>query len=161
MSDTKPLTRWAALFSRLTTAAIIILPIVVIYGAVLARDGAGPYGALALSVGLITPVILLWTLNEMRKLFAAYARGAVFTDASARLIQRVGQGFLALAITPLFVQPVQSLLLSLGNPPGQRSISITIESDMILFALSGGLIIVIGWAMRSATAIAAENRAFV
>ena len=97
----------------------------------------------------------------MRKLFGAYVKGHVLTEASARLIQRIGQGFLALAIVPFVLRPVQSVLMTLANPPGERSITIGLDSDMIFFALSGGLIVVIGWAMREAADVAAENKSFV
>ncbi|MEL6683192.1 MAG: hypothetical protein AAFQ09_11180 [Pseudomonadota bacterium] len=115
----------------------------------------------ALSLGLINPLILVFTLNAMRKLFAAYKKGEVLTDGSALLIQRIGQGFLALALATFLLRPIQVLLLTITNPPGQRSIAIAVNSEMIFIALSGGLILVIGWAMREASAAAAENRSFV
>jgi len=106
-------------------------------------------------------VVLLWTLNQMRLLFVSYRRKDVLTDACARLVQRIGFGFLGLAIVPFALIPVQSVLLSWANPAGQRSLTVGFTTDMLGFALAAGLLIVIGWAMRDASDVAAENRAFV
>jgi len=125
-----------------------------------ASAGSGQVIA-ALLVGMIGPVVLWLTLNEMRKLFAAYSAGDVFSSANATIIRRIGFGFVALAVVPLFTRPLQTVMLTMANPPGQRSIAISIETDMIFFAIAGGLIMLIGWAMSEAAAIAAENRAFV
>ena len=105
--------------------------------------------------------VLLWTLNQMRLLFLSYQRKDVLTDQCARLMQRIGFGFLALAIVPFVLIPVQSVLLSWANPAGQRSLTVSLSTDMLGFALAAGLLIVIGWAMRDASDVAAENRAFV
>ena len=70
-------------------------------------------------------------------------------------------GFLALAIVPFVLIPVQSVLLSWANPAGQRSLTVSLSTAMLGFALAAGLLIVIGWAMRDASDVAAENRAFV
>ncbi|MEO1640056.1 MAG: hypothetical protein AAFU41_12525 [Pseudomonadota bacterium] len=164
--------KWAAILRGLTVAAIVVLPITIALGLAMALPSMLPATAqadaargwqlsVAVLVGLLNPAILLWVLNQMRLLFDAYTKGAVLTADNAALIQRIGQGFLALACAPLFIQPVQTVLLTLSNPPGQRSLSIGVESDMVFFALSGGLIIVIGWAMKEASSVAAENRAFV
>lgn len=117
--------------------------------------------AISLLLGLISLAILLFTLNAMRQLFEAYRDGEVLTDYCARLIQQIGQGFLALAAASFVIRPIQSVLLTMANPPGQRSLAISVNNEMIFFVLAGGLIIVIGWAMREAADAASENRAFV
>ena len=172
MQTNPRLAHWANVLRGLTIATMVVLPVFIIFGLFATLTGGAALPALqgeapqmnrlfAALIGLLSPAILLWTLNEMRQLFTAFMHGDVLTDASAALIRRIGQGFLALAVAPILIGPAQSLLLSLANPPGQRSIALSIESDMVFFALSGGLIIVIGWAMREASAVAAENRAFV
>ncbi|MEJ6404109.1 hypothetical protein [Yoonia sp. 2307UL14-13] len=117
--------------------------------------------AISLILGLISLAILMFTLDAMRKLFVAYHDGEVLTDHCARLIQRIGQGFLTLAATSFVIRPIQTVLLTFANPPGQRILAIGVNNEMIFFALSGGLIIVIGWAMGEAADAAAENRSFV
>jgi hypothetical protein len=115
----------------------------------------------AVGLNLIPPIILLFTLNRMRQLFGSYRQGQILTDQSALLIQRIGQGFLSLAVVPFVLQPILSVVLSFANPSGERSVSINLNSEMFFFAAAGGLIIIIGWAMREASDMASENRAFV
>lgn len=178
MSRIHLVTKWAAILRGFTIAAMVVLPVTIIGGllatplltvaldtvagnVVVSPDITRAQLITVVALNLISPVILFLTLNEMRQLFGAYAEGQVLTESSARLIQRIGQGFVALAVVPFFVKPVQSVLLTLANPSGERSFAIGIESDMIFFALSGGLIVVIGWAMREASDVAAENKSFI
>ena len=178
MAQLHNVSKWARIMRGLTVAAMAALPLAILGGllttplelsAVRDAFADAPLSAEAtrgqliavVALNLISPLILILTLNEMRKFFAAYAAGGVLTNANARLIQRIGQGFLALAIAPFILRPIQTVLLTLANPPGQRSIAITVDSDMLFFALAGGLIIVIGWAMREASDVAAENKSFV
>ena len=112
-------------------------------------------------LNLLSPLILFLTLNEMRKLFDLYTRGEVLTDASADLIKDIGQGFLALAIIPLVLNPVRSALLTLANESEARSIVVSFSSEMFFLALAGGLIIVIGGAMREASRVMTENQSIV
>jgi hypothetical protein len=178
MSKKHDVSKLAGILRGVTIAAMIVLPITIAGGLlttpmipealsgaindiVVSPDATRAQLITAVVLNLLSPLILLLTLNEMRKLFGAYAKGEILTDRCARLIQRIGQGFLALAIVPFLLRPVQSALLTLANPPGERSIAIGLDSEMIFFALSGGLIIVIGWAMREASEAASENRSFV
>ncbi|MEP5154499.1 DUF2975 domain-containing protein [Planktotalea sp.] len=115
----------------------------------------------ALGLLLIPMIISLFTLNAMRNLFRSYRKGDVLTENCAVLIQRIGQGFLALSLAPFFLQPVLSVLLSMANPAGERLLSVNIDNEMIFFAVAGGLIVVIGWAMREASDLEDENRAFI
>ena len=178
MSKLSHVSKWAAILRGITIAAMVVLPITIIgvliatpltpeamsgsfNGVAVSPDATRTQLMVVVALNLISSVILFLTLNEMRKLFGAYVEGEILTEASARLIQKVGQGFLALAIVPFIVRPIQTVLLTYANPPGQRSLAIGFDSDMIFFVLSGGLIIVIGWAMREASDVAAENRSFV
>ncbi|WP_108815613.1 DUF2975 domain-containing protein [Loktanella sp. Alg231-35] len=178
MSQLTRVSKWAAVLRGITIAAMVILPLTIVGGlfntplvpealngtldgAPVSPDATRGQLMTVVALNLIAPLILLLTLNEMRKLFGAYVEGQVLTENSARVILRIGQGFLALAVVPFILRPIQTVLLTLANPPGERSLAIGLDSDMIFFALSGGLIMVIGWAMREASDVAAENKSFV
>ena len=175
MAQLDKVSKLARVLGWLTVAGMILLPLAIIVTMAsgpltpealnihlpVSPDATATQILAAVGIGLINPIILIWTLNEMRKLFASYSHGEVLTDRCARLIQHIGQGFLALAIANFVLRPVQMVLLTMANPLGERVLAIGFNSDMIFFGLSGGLIIVIGWAMRAASEVAAENRAFV
>lgn len=114
-----------------------------------------------LAVGLVPVVAWLWTLNQMRRLFGSYRTGAILTDTSAATILGIGCGLLAIAVALLAVIPLQSVLLTWANGAGGRSLQVAVSSEMWALCLSGGLMIVIGWAMQEASAIKSENAAFV
>ena len=112
-------------------------------------------------IGLVPMIVWVWTLDQMRRLFACYKIGAVLSDRSAHFIQRIGFGLMGIGLAQLALVPIQSLLLTISNPPGERSLSIGLTSDMLGFLMAAGMMIIIGWAMREASDVAAENRAFV
>ncbi len=175
MSKLHMLSKRANLLRWLTMAGMILLPLAVIISLVMSPltpatvqvdfavspDATQTQLMIALALGLLKLGILLFILNTMRKLFTAYAAGEVLTDHCALLIQRIGQGFLALAAATFLLHPLQMLVLTLANPPGQRSIAITVDSEIVFFALSGALIVIIGWAMREASDIATEHKSFI
>ncbi len=175
MSELHRVSKLARILEWLTVTGMVLLPLAIIIAVAagpltpqtinvdfaVSPDATATQILIAFGLGMINPLILLLTLNEMRKLFGAYRTGEILTDHCARLIQRIGQGFVALAIATFLLRPIQMVLLTMANPPGERSVAIGLNSEMIFFALSGGLIIVIGWAMREASNVASENRSFV
>lgn len=114
-----------------------------------------------LAVGAIALVPMLCALIWMRGLFRQYAQGAILTETAARLIRRIGAALVVLAAVQFVIAPLQLLLLTAGNPPGARLVSIGITSEIVWLALAGGLLIVIGWAMAEAARADEENRGFV
>lgn len=100
-------------------------------------------------------------LSHMRGLFRLYRRGDILTDTCAHHILRTGQWLVTLAGTSLLIKPLQTVLMTYDNPPGQRALAIGIDSSMLGFLLAGGLLVAIGWVMREAALVAQENAGFV
>ena len=166
MSDVtlQPLSRGLAAACAVVGIVVPILTLVAIFtGRSEWFSGGTGSGAeiAALVVSLVPLLLFLWTLDRMRRLFESYAVGAILTARAAEQIVDIGKGFFALALAPLVVKPVVSVLNSLGNAPGERELVISLHSDTLFFALVSGLLIVIGWAMRQAAEIAEDNRAIV
>ncbi|GLQ36371.1 hypothetical protein GCM10007939_26550 [Amylibacter marinus] len=116
---------------------------------------------LSMSLGFLSILMWIWLLNNMRQLFQRFSHGEILTKQSANHIQRIGLGFLLIGLWEMLLPPLQSMLLTLSNDAGQRSISVTLNSDMLGLLLAAGLMTLIGWAMGEASDIAAENKAFV
>lgn len=115
----------------------------------------------SVAFSLVPAVVWVWTLLQMRQLFGCYKTGAVLTDRSARLIQRIGVGFMGIALVQLALFPVQGIILTWANPVGERALSIGVNSDTLGFLIAAGLMTVIGWAMGEAAQVDAENKGFV
>lgn len=168
----------ASWLSRATALAMIGIPVTVI--AMLFQIAPKPENAamlfpnlprseaisstqlwLAIALGAPTILALLWTLEQMRRLFRSYHLGMVLTSQSARLILRIGLGLAIIAVLTIITGMAQSIVLSWAEPEGQRALTIAISDSEIGFFLAGGLLTLIGWAMQEAAMIADENRGFV
>lgn len=175
VSQVQSFARWLHIA---TVAFMVLLPIVLVvyvavtpvnaqtmqaysHGYAISADATQTQLWIVILLNSLTTVVLFWTLNEMRKLFMNYRRGDILTDGSARFIQRVGFGFLGLAIVPILLHPITAVLLTWANSAGERQLSVALSSNSISFALAAGLLIIIGWAMRDASEAAAENKAFI
>lgn len=104
---------------------------------------------------------VLFGLWHVRLLFAAYARGEVFTASAARHIRMSGLAMVTNALAAVVAHSLGSLLLTYDNAPGMRQFSFALGSDTYLLFLTGGLLVVIGWVMGEAARLADENRQIV
>lgn len=167
MTDAKNLKKWSQVLMIASYLCLVCVPLSIL-AALLAGETAQLFAGLNTAqktilslIWALKPLILMGAFWQMIRLFGHFKTGEVLTEAAAICIKRIGQFLLASALVSFAVVPVQSLILSMNNAPGARSISLSVSSDMVLFGMAGGLIIVIGWAMREAAQVAQENRAFV
>lgn len=161
-----------------TTASLVLLPVTLIAMAVqgafgraaLLEEFPGVVQGAVLSdlqvvgaglSGVMPVAAVLWILWRMRKLFALYRRGAALSVRAAREIHAIGIGLLALAVATFLAHTAQVLILSSGNPEGERMLAFAFGSGEVGFALAAGLLVVIGRSMSEAAATAEELRGFV
>ena len=110
--------------------------------------------------GLIL-IAIIYTLEQMRRLFSQFAKRHIFDFVTADIISKVGIGLLVIVAMAVSIHTVQVLVLTWTNPPGQTALSLEIDDSDIGFLLSAGLLMIIGWAMRDAATLAAENQEFI
>ncbi|QDC08286.1 hypothetical protein FHY55_03080 [Oceanicola sp. D3] len=176
MSNTLSVSRWAAVLRVLTFIAMGILIAALVFAIVWAalpaelRRAAGIEPGVELSplhrasvaaLGALPSLALLYVLREMARLFGRYAQGETLTHHCAAHILRIGTGLLVAVALELLARPLQTTLASLANPPGERVLAISLEGADLGQVLAGGLMVVIGWAMREAAVVAEENRGFI
>ncbi|QTN36904.1 DUF2975 domain-containing protein [Cognatishimia activa] len=113
----------------------------------------------AFSLGSL--VVLLAMVLNMRRLFDHYSQGRVLTFESAKLLQRIGRFLLAVALLRLVSYPVLSVLLTLGNPEGQRQLSMALTEGDIGFLIAAGFVFLVGTAMHEAAQNAEDIKGFV
>lgn len=113
------------------------------------------------AVGLLPAVFMWLAVYKMCGLFGVYYGGDPLAPQAGPLIKSIGTYLLIGAALAVAVVPVQSGLMSMSNPVGERSISITLNSSTVGFILVAGLLLLIGWSMTEASKVAAENKEFV
>ncbi|NJM82896.1 MAG: DUF2975 domain-containing protein [Tabrizicola sp.] len=117
--------------------------------------------SLAAIVALVAVLPLIGAFLAMTSLFSRYRRGEILSDGCAEDILRIGRAMLFLAAATLLVPTIQLLILSWSSPPGHRILQLGIDSGTLGFLMSAGLLFLIGWVMREAARIKAENEGFV
>ncbi|MGE4423528.1 MAG: DUF2975 domain-containing protein [Pseudodesulfovibrio sp.] len=102
---------------------------------------------LGLAVGLIplgATMLCLWWLV---RLFGLFSAGEIFSGNTVKYIRRTGWTMLAgVALMPIH-EALMTLVLTIHNPPGQRMITISLESGDIRDLLIAGIIILVSWIM--------------
>jgi hypothetical protein len=85
-------------------------------------------GAISSLPGAILHVLLFL---QLVKLFGLWERGIILEDANVHCFHKMGTLYLVSTVAAIVMMPVRSLALSIENPPGQRAISIGLDSDDI------------------------------
>ncbi len=118
-------------------------------------------GVAVLAVGSFALIAAMAALWHMHRLLMCYQSGEAISPRTARIILRIGQSLLVAALMSILSVPIQTVLLTLHNPTGQRSVAIGIDTQDMGFVLAGGLLVLIGWVMREAVGLAEDNAAIV
>ncbi|MFW5735408.1 MAG: DUF2975 domain-containing protein [Oceanidesulfovibrio sp.] len=106
------------------------------------------------AVPLALTCAMLWNLA---RLFGGYARHEVFTTQSVRRIRRVGVLLLVRELLSPFVGAAMTIALTLSNPPGQRMVSVGLESSNITMLVTALMIIVVAQIMDQARELHEES----
>lgn len=124
-------------------------------GTPVSRTQAG----LIAAVALISVLPMVAALRAMARLFDRYRAGEVLSDDNAETILHIGRALVLVAVFTVLTPAAQTLILSWQAP--RRILSIGLDGATLGFLLTAGLLTVIGWAMREAARIKAENEGFI
>lgn len=127
-------------------------------GAIAVDDRARALGAV---VSLLPVAIGLYALWQLWTLFAEYGAGRVFGRTALARLKRFAWALLAAALLAPLVRAAMSVVLTLGNPPGQRQLVIGLSWDDYLSVLLAVVLIAIATVMAEAVRLAEENEGFV
>lgn len=121
--------------------------------------------ARALQLGALlslAPVALgLYALWQLWRLFGEYGAGRVFGRPALVHLRRFAWALLAAALLAPLVRAAGSVVLTLGNPPGQRMLAIGLSWNDYLAVLLAVVLIAIATVMSEAVRVAEENQSFV
>lgn len=125
-------------------------------------DDLSPSRVLAVFVfGLLPWFAVSAALWQAQALFALHRAGLALTDAAARRVAAIGMALAFAAVFRVLAHTAQVLLLTWGNPPGERVLAISLGFADFGFLVAAGLMIVIGRSMAEAARAVEDARGFV
>lgn len=119
---------------------------------------ARSFGLLAISLPAGMLAYVLW---QVWALFGGYAQGQVLTLRAAQQLRRAAVALTALGPSLPLSKALCLLALTLGNPPGERLLHLSISMQDYLSLLSGLVLLAIASVMREAVRLAEENAEFI
>lgn len=106
---------------------------------------------------LIPAVILCYGLWRLRKLFALFCNKQFFTNANTRHLRAFSVALFANALLSPVIGALLSIILTINNPPGQRSLSIGISNHEISTLFIAATFMIIAGIMVEGRKLADEN----
>ncbi|SEF30366.1 DUF2975 domain-containing protein [Variovorax sp. NFACC27] len=103
----------------------------------------------------------LYALLHLWRLFGEYGRGRVFGATAQDALVRFAWAVLLLALLLPLARGLMTVALSIGNPPGQRFLAISIAWFDCLHILFGAVLVAIARVMAEARRLADDNAGFV
>lgn len=158
---------FGALVFALGAVAVLVLPgvfdwVVLHSGLPGASEGIGFEERLVLiPLAAVNMALYVGVLLFSARLFTVWREGDVFTEAAAKAVAAIGLCLIATAVLSLLTEPIASFVLTWDGAVGQRTISLSLDSEFVLSTLTGALLAVIGLVMRAGLALAEENAGFV
>ncbi|MCX2861059.1 DUF2975 domain-containing protein [Paucibacter sp. PLA-PC-4] len=122
-------------------------------------DGGSRLAGLAASA--LPALVGAWAMWQVWCLFGCYARSELLALAPVRHLHRLGLALVGLALAMPLGQTLALLALTLGNPPGERQLALTLSSEHYLCLLFGLMLLAIAAVMREAVRVADENAEFI
>lgn len=116
---------------------------------------------LGFAVSMLPMAVLIYLLHQAYAVFDAYRLGHVFEARVPDRLRRIGLSLVALAALQPLSTTLLGVVLTMGNPPGQRIVAIGISLDDYLLAAIGGLLVAIGHVMTEAVRLDEDARQIV
>lgn len=116
---------------------------------------------LGAAISLLPLAIGWYGLWQLWHLFGHYARGQALTATAQQPLRRFAWAVLLMAPAGPLFRAALGVVLTLGNPPGQRVLAIGVSSNDYLLLLVGLVLLAIATVMAEAVRAAEENRQFV
>lgn len=108
---------------------------------------------LLLAVECIPLTVTVLIFRRISKLFALYSEGTLFSPENTRLIRSIGLLMLIGQGLLLIYQPLNTAVMSMNNPVGERYIALSISNHNISTIVTALVIIVASWIVGEAQKI--------
>lgn len=112
-------------------------------------------------ISMIPGGVVMYAVLKLRELFGYYAGGIIFSAKNVRCYRRLGWAVIAWVIAEFIAEPMHSILLTLYNGPGQRLLTLSMSSDMIMGLFAGAAVLTIAWVMDEGRKIDEDQALFI
>ena len=82
----------------------------------------------------------------------------IFSFDHVNIFKRTSKALILWVCLSIIYESAKSILFSLGNPPGQRTVSIGFTSQEIITLVVAGIVYIIAWVMNEGRIIAEEQQ---
>ncbi|NPU11090.1 DUF2975 domain-containing protein [Bradyrhizobium sp. 83002] len=117
--------------------------------------------AFAFGIAMVPLGTLIWGLLSGRRCFNAFAAGRIFSRDSIQQLKAFATAVAASALLKPLAGAALSVVLSLPQPTGSKTLALSMGSDTLIALIFAGTVAVIAWVMTEALEIADENKQFV
>lgn len=100
---------------------------------------------------------LVYGLVNIRKLFSFYKEGVIFSFEHVKIFKKTSKALVGWVFLSILYESAKSVLFSMGNPPGQRVISVGFSSPEITTLLVAGVVFLIAWVMDEGRILTEEQ----
>jgi hypothetical protein len=114
-------------------------------------------GALT-EIPLIMFMAGLW---QVRRCFQQFSAGRFFSSTAVRSLSRFAGWTMASVITSVVTTSLISIVITLQNPSGARSLTVSFGSDQVLLLFFAGMVWVIASVIHQGQILAEENASFI
>jgi hypothetical protein len=101
---------------------------------------------------------LLYGLANIRRLFSFYMQGIIFSLEHVSVFKKIARALILYVVFSVLYRSAQSVIFSLGNPPGERVLSVGVGSEEIFSLMVGAIALLISWVMEEGRIISEENQ---
>ncbi len=100
---------------------------------------------------------LIYGLVNLRKLFAFYGKGILFSFMHVSILRSISKALVLWVLLSVLYESAKSVLFSVGAPPGSRVVEVTFGTAEIMTLLVGGIALVIAWVMDEGRILTEER----
>lgn len=116
---------------------------------------------LAAALTLVPALLLSAAFLAARRALLAFAAGVWFDPVAVRALGAFGRWTVLAGASGLMLPTLLGLALSIGAPPGERVLAISISSGAVTAMLTGGVVWALGHVWAQAATLRAELDGFV
>lgn len=109
-------------------------------------------------ISLLPLSAFIYGLINIRKLFFFYQEGVIFSFEHVNIFKKISKALILWVFLSILYESAKSILFSLGNPPGQRIVSIGFSSPEITALVVAAIVFVIAWVMDEGRIITEEQQ---